>query len=233
MQIKATVGADGVNSRADALVVQQLLNTAGAELLVDGDVGLRTVTAIKRYQRNFLSAPDGRVDPGGLTMRNLASGQLRLRPDRAPEPRTGPTLAVLPRGSATRCGYYTYSGMTGQYGTAECIQALLDVALRWGLNVPEAPFGIGDISLQQGGPMPHHASHRHGTHVDIRPLRKDSRRVPVTIQDPQYSHDQTQLLIDALRAHHNVKAILFNDPKAKGVTAWKGHDNHLHVTMRS
>jgi len=99
-------------------------------------------------------------------------------------------------------------------------------------NHEAAEVGLGDISFENGGPMPPHVSHTDGTCVDLRPFRKDKKHAPVNIQDPDYDRDATRSLVAVLRAHQNVKQILFNDNEIQGVTSWPGHDNHLHVIMR-
>jgi len=93
------------------------------------------------------------------------------------------------------------------------------------------PIGVGDMSFKDGHHMAPHISHKDGKCVDIRPLRKDHFNSPITIQSPDYDHDATELLVQALLANQNVHRILFNDLKIKGVTHWAGHDNHLHVMM--
>ena len=227
MQIKATVGIDCVNSPDDVMLIQTLINAAGGTLKVDGVMGLRTAVAIKQYQRRFLTKPDGRVDPAGLTMANLTAGKLKIMSLHA----QGLSLIVLPRPAAT--GYYTYSAVDRQYGTRECIAALLAIAETWKCSKPTVSIGLGDISFKDGRPMLPHKSHRHGIHIDVRPLRKDGKQLPISIKDLQYSHEDTKLLVETLRGHANVKAILFNDSKIKGVSHWVGHDNHLHVSMRA
>ena len=77
--------------------------------------------------------------------------------------------------------------------------------------------------------MAPHGSHRRGVDVDIRPLRADGQRLPVTITDPNYSRDRTKLLVEALQAQSNLHLILFNDTKVQGVRFYEGHHNHLHV----
>lgn len=76
--IAKSVGYGGRNNKADVLVVQRLLNnfTVGMginAIAVDGGFGDETGKAIKRFQSRILgiSAPDGRVDPGGRTIRAL------------------------------------------------------------------------------------------------------------------------------------------------------------------
>ena len=79
-EIVKSVGYGGQNNKADVLVVQRLLNnfTTGlglAALSVDGGFGDITGRAIKRFQAQVmgLAAPDGRVDPGGRTIRALGA----------------------------------------------------------------------------------------------------------------------------------------------------------------
>lgn len=80
--ISASVGRGGANRRSDVRVVQNLLNghirsiAPTPALVVDGLIGSKTITAITAFQRNVvrLSAPDGRVDPGGRTLEALNQG---------------------------------------------------------------------------------------------------------------------------------------------------------------
>lgn len=79
--IGGSVGKGGVNNEADVLTVQKLLNkhvqAMGLPLLdEDGLIGDNTNDAILRYQEMVLdmSAPDGRIDPGGRTWTSLSGG---------------------------------------------------------------------------------------------------------------------------------------------------------------
>jgi len=70
--IAASVGAGGANRPDDVRVVQALLTARGIDPgPVDGTVGPATIAAIKAFQRRFATWPDGRVDPGGRTLREL------------------------------------------------------------------------------------------------------------------------------------------------------------------
>ena len=74
MNISGSVGRNGANHTGDTRFVQRLLNDAGAALTVDGLVGPKTIQAIEAFQgRNGIGA-DGRVDPGGGTLRALVAG---------------------------------------------------------------------------------------------------------------------------------------------------------------
>jgi len=70
--LTGSVGANGRNAAVDVRLVQQLLVDRGeAPGVVDGAIGPKTIAAIRRFQSRFLSSPDGRVDPGGRTFREL------------------------------------------------------------------------------------------------------------------------------------------------------------------
>jgi hypothetical protein len=86
-----SVGERGANKEADVLIVQQLLNAhveaLGLERLrEDGDIGIRTIGAIRKYQAHVvgMAKPDGRVDVGGRTWNALAGAVAPPRP--APRP---------------------------------------------------------------------------------------------------------------------------------------------------
>lgn len=72
LTISASVGDGGKNRPKDVERVQQLLADAGVSPgAIDGKIGRKTIAAIVEFQRRFLSRPDGRVDPGGRTWREL------------------------------------------------------------------------------------------------------------------------------------------------------------------
>jgi hypothetical protein len=70
--IGGTVGAGGANHADDVRTIQQLLIDNGEDPgPADGVMGPRTIAAIRHFQKGFLTAPDGRVDPDGRTWRVL------------------------------------------------------------------------------------------------------------------------------------------------------------------
>jgi murein endopeptidase len=131
-------------------------------------------------------------------------------------------------------GIYSYSQQKDQFGVAETIEALLAIGAAWQQAHPNGPaIGIGHISRKGGGKMPPHQTHRIGLDVDIRPMRKDGKRLPVTFQSAAYSRPLTRELVTRIRGNGVllVRSILFNDPLVQGVKPFSGHDNHLHVTF--
>lgn len=77
--ITGSVGRGGKNyPPSDVMTVQYLLNCVPAthggpakELAVDGAAGPKTIAAIEGFQRKLGGFADGRVDPGGATLRAL------------------------------------------------------------------------------------------------------------------------------------------------------------------
>jgi hypothetical protein len=80
VSISASVGRGGTNREDDVRAIQQLLNdhlpSSLAPLDVDGKCGPATIGAIEEIQRRLLNMdpPDGRIDPGGATLRVLNGG---------------------------------------------------------------------------------------------------------------------------------------------------------------
>lgn len=135
---------------------------------------------------------------------------------------------------ASGTGFICYGPTHKRYGRPEVIRAIQHIGQAWQKAHPNGPrLRVGNISLQTGGFMAPHTSHQKGVDVDIAPLTNSSKEVPVTWNDPDYSRDRTQQLVDLI--HNNpvlkVRSILFNDPNVRGVSPWSGHDNHLHVSF--
>jgi hypothetical protein len=63
-----------LNQPADVLLVQRLLNKVAAvpKLAENGKPDDNLFAAVSDFQSSWLAAPDGRVDPGGVTLRRLA-----------------------------------------------------------------------------------------------------------------------------------------------------------------
>jgi hypothetical protein len=78
-QIQASVGRNGVNQPEDVRAVQSLLRACQhllgtlPEVTINGMASAATIDAIEAFQRGVLSManPDGRIDPGGRTLRAL------------------------------------------------------------------------------------------------------------------------------------------------------------------
>jgi hypothetical protein len=128
-------------------------------------------------------------------------------------------------------GYYNYGtpgGGAAQYGLPDTTSLIQDIGKQW----PGSPFGVGNISLADGGKFGHR-SHIDGSNVDIRPMRTDGGRAGTNWRSPTYDQAATQQLVNALLASGRVRSILFNDPGIRGVRPWPGHNDHLHVNVRS
>ena len=79
--IGGSVGKAGQNRPEDVRLVQRLLNDAigrdgGDRLVVDGIAGPKTDAAILQFQSAHALSADGRVDPGGPTLKRLIDDHL-------------------------------------------------------------------------------------------------------------------------------------------------------------
>ena len=76
---KVPMGTPNANLPQDVRTIQKLLNAQMAKLMPmtalgeDGVIGPKTIAAIEEFQRRVvgMSQPDGRVDPGGATLKAL------------------------------------------------------------------------------------------------------------------------------------------------------------------
>ena len=138
-------------------------------------------------------------------------------------------LPQAPEGAA----YYTYgtpgSGR-GQYAHPQLLTFIFMLGHRWGA-ADDRKIGIGKISLSGGATFPPHRSHRSGLEVDIRPIRKDGKRMPVRYTDPNYDRQATMKLVSLIWQTGMVKRVAFNDASIPRVQHIAGHDDHLHVEV--
>lgn len=68
--------------------------------------------------------------------------------------------------------------------------------------------------------------------MDVRPVRKDGREIPVTCDDTgQYDREATASLIALFRTFAPVEFILFNDLSIPFVRPAKRHSDHFHVAL--
>lgn len=147
---------------------------------------------------------------------------------------TRATFAQLP---SSGVGFYSYAQFRHkQFGNPNTIQALVRISAAWNKAHPSGPrIGLGNISLQRGGKMNPHVSHQNGRDVDIRLVTNNGKEIGLTYEDAAYSRSLTQELVNLIRSSSvvglNVRTILFNDPKVRGVTFFKGHKDHLHVSF--
>ena len=122
-----------------------------------------------------------------------------------------------------------------QFGQRAIIEAAIRVAAVWESLHSGRPFSIGQISKRGGGLFPPHKSHRLGIDIDVRPMRKDGKNEPVTINEPAYDRPLTTALIDLWWVNAPVQQVFFNDPIVIGKQLSQhvdGHHNHFHVRLR-
>lgn len=158
-------------------------------------------------------------------------------PQRPRPPMDSRGLFMLPQ-APMESGYYVYGNLykkpakgAYQYAHPLMMTAILTVALEW-QAIDKRRFGVGDISLPGGIKTPDHGGHQNGLNVDIRPLRKDGREVPVTWKDPQYDQEATHALMNLFHMFAPVLSIIFNDPGLPFLLRAPKHDDHFHLNLR-
>jgi hypothetical protein len=72
-EITGSVGEGGQNRPQDVRIVYALFNKISSPLLVSDQVSAELIAAIRDFQKSFLSRPDGRIDAGGRTWRELTA----------------------------------------------------------------------------------------------------------------------------------------------------------------
>jgi murein endopeptidase len=131
-------------------------------------------------------------------------------------------------------GYYIYGTPAGgayQYAHPAMISLLLWVEREWAA-IERRQFGIGNICMADGASTGEHHSHKDGLQVDVRPLRKDGARLPVTWLQSEYDGEATAKLVAIFFSYPLVKQVLFNDNRIPGVRHWTRHDDHFHVGIK-
>lgn len=203
-----------------------------------GTFGKMTRDALIKFQF------DNSITPSGI----LTDVTYNLLHKVAPKPKAvaaGPNDEVntlLPeRGDGFRT-FLREPGGAAQFGTAQMINALIDLARTWFLSHPEVPVQYGHISRKGGGPFFStrtpgklaHKTHRNGRNVDIRPIRKDDLTAATDINQANYDPARTKELVLLIKRKHPEAVIYFNDPKltALGLTRHvTNHHNHLHLIL--
>lgn len=139
---------------------------------------------------------------------------------------------VLPQ-APEEAGYYTYGtpiGGAGQYAHPQMLTFIFQLEFSWS-SIDDRKFGVGNISLADGASFLPHRSHRSGLEVDMRPLRKDRKHLPVRYTESTYDRVATERLIDLMYATGMVRRVFFNDGSIARVSPMRGHDDHLHVEV--
>lgn len=161
------------------------------------------------------------------------------------QPRGQKGLVMLPQ-APEDAGYYVYgnvnhtpgTGAMAQYAHPDLMSVIFRIERHW-QTIDDRKFGIGNISLADGGKFGH-ATHRKGIEMDCRPVRKDKMVGPsarCSRFDKIYDRDATLRLICLFAEHPKVQLIYFNDDIIQSaigggiVTSWAGHDDHFHVQI--
>lgn len=172
------------------------------------------------------------------------------------QPNDNPSLALgLPyngtlAGGINICdentGYYHFYGTDpvdhDDWGTLDLIQCIEATGRRWDEDY-NFRFGFGDMSLQNGGSFPPHASHQNGLDMDMRYIRTDGQQLPLDIstQSSLYDVEATVNLMNFLIQESSITVTdIFVDTNYAQIVNQtgnilqhaSGHTNHFHVRIQ-
>ncbi|HEX7313355.1 MAG TPA: peptidoglycan-binding domain-containing protein [Pyrinomonadaceae bacterium] len=237
VNIKKSVGLGAVNNSADVKAVKARLIELGFDWLTADDImGPTTVKAIKLFQaikngRNQVNlGSDGRVDPGGDTLKWLNA-------DNAPR------WIQMPQGSAAE-GFHNHeleqTDDAHDFGTNWLADTLRATALAYkdnhlSANPKAALLTLNDFSLPQGGDTPMHATHESGLACDIRLPRKNGSTGGIEVTSASYDRKAMRAMIIAFRQQPQASRVLLSDQVlvAEGLCmAASGHANHAHFEIK-
>jgi peptidoglycan hydrolase-like protein with peptidoglycan-binding domain len=236
--ITNSVGLNGVNNTADVLAIKARFIELGFDFMPPGDqLGPIAIKVIKLFQgiKNGFntvndSRNDGRIDPGGDTLKWLQAVN-------------APRWQRMPVGSRAE-GFINDNIVdltdNHDFGTSWMANTLHDTAAAYMSNFlnthPQAALlHINDTSLPQGGDTPVHLGHETGIASDIRLPRTDGSVGGITVSDSVYDRAAMRAMIGAFRKQPQASRVFLSDQVlvAEGLCqAAKGHDNHAHFEIK-
>jgi hypothetical protein len=238
ISIQSSVGLSGVNQPADVLAVKTRLVELGFAFITADDVmGPLTIKAIKLFQaaKNGLNVVndqrnDGRVDPGGDTLKWLQALN-------APQWQRMPAGSVAEGFVNDNIADITDNHDFGTSWMAETLRAT-GAAYRAGFigaHPAAALLHINDTSLPQGGDTPLHHGHEAGLASDIRLPHKDGTVGGITVLDSVYDRNAMRAMIRAFRSQPQASRVFLSDAVLVGENlcqAVQGHLNHAHFEIK-
>jgi hypothetical protein len=239
INIQKRVGMDGDNKPADVLAVKTRLVELGFNwLTADSVMGPTTIKAIRLFQaikngRNMVNmmGHDGRVDPGGDTLKWLNA-------------ENAPRWIQMPPGSKGEGFINDELANTSDahdFGTSWLADTLRATGVAYrddflAANSSAALLSLNDFSLPQGGDTPVHATHESGLAVDIRLPRKDGKAGGTTVEAKTvYDRAAMRAMLKAFLAQKLASRVLLSDQTlvSEGLCmAAQGHLNHAHFEVK-
>lgn len=168
----------------------------------------------------------------GIRAAALALAATALAAGRADACGGGPGYIQLP---ASGSGFYTYSAGDKRWGRPEFVNPFQSAAADWQVGgVKPGGFsrlGVGELSLQSGGDIAGHVSHRCGIDIDVRPQSVWGYEGPLTYTHSKYSAAGTNWFLRVTAPNRFPwERVFFNDPALRGAPIYyeNGHNDHWH-----
>lgn len=190
----------------------------------DGIFGSGTESALRFYQAEKGLRADGIAGTGTFLAMGIPHFSKYIK--NGTDKNVSWELPVSGKGFRT----YNRESRGDQFGTKEVIEKCIEIAEKWNCMHPEVDIQFGDISYLYGGRTPDHSTHRTGKDVDIRPIRKDGKYLPVEYTHAEYSRDLSREFLLLVKPY--VRGVYFNDPVLikEGLCSYsRNHNNHFHL----
>jgi peptidoglycan hydrolase-like protein with peptidoglycan-binding domain len=238
IDLTGSVGNGGANNRSDVKKVQERLHSLGFTFVgvADGDVGPKTILAIKLFQsikngKQKLEG-DGRVDLDGDTHKWLQA-------ENAPR-----WQQMTEMGDGFVNIEIADTADDHDYGTDWLDETLKSAAAKYKTDYLDANSAnlltINDTSKPQGGNTPDHAGHETGLSCDLRLPTKGSTGAAaggINVSMSNYDRDAARAVLKAFRSENlaDLNGIYLNDDDLiqEGLcTEMPGHEDHIHVQIK-
>lgn len=183
--------------------------------------------AVKSFPKARANCGDGRIDPGGATIKWLFAAN-------APQ-------WLLLDGSGTGWEAADESWDSHHWGTDWLADALSAAGAHYDADYlsdnPTTPVISGnDGSLAHGGDTPDHKTHETGLDLDCRLPKTDGTRGGITFNDASWDEAATRAQIEAWWKTGKVRRLYFNKQSFidDGIAEYaSGHENHYHVNLKA
>jgi hypothetical protein len=212
LKLSGSVGAGGINRKADKLVIKQRLHDLGFTFVGNpDDPALNTgfIKAIKLFQSIVAGrstvAGDGRVDVGGPT-------HLWLQAANAPRWQTMPNTNLS---ISLRNREKEDTNDDHDFGASWLADVILEIAKDYHKfresNPGSAPFTLNDVSRPHGGDTPDHSGHETGLMCDVFLPRTDGQAGGIDMHSSRFDRNACRELLKSIQRQKLVRKVLFND----------------------
>lgn len=145
-------------------------------------------------------------------------------------------------------GHYFARPRAHQWGHPAMMLFLTDLSIAWSTGATTSrPFGVGDISFEDGKAPPTHHTHVWGSCVDIYVMHKTGAKRSdaqnkITFVSPEYDQQATKdlatTIVKIIKQGYQCVQFLYDDPEVQSVwperilkSEKRPHADHFHIQL--